>query len=235
MVIPLFVGREQSVKALEVAMARDQRIFLVAQKIALQEGEVPTPSCLYGVGTIAQVLQLLKLPDGTLKVLVEGQARAKIIDYRDAENFLEAELSLFDQDDQDFNDAEIVEIMKWIRPLVSQFDHYVKLNKKIPLEVITALAGVESPTRVVDTIAAHMTLKIEDRQQLLEISELKGRIEKLLGLLESEIEFLQVEKKIRGRVKGQMEKNQKEYYLNEQMKAIQKDLIAFGITRRCMR
>jgi len=217
MVIPLFVGRDKSINALEAAMSESQKVFLVAQQEA--EDESPSEQTLYRVGTIASILQLLRLPDGTLKVLVEGGQRAKIKEYIKTKQYLRVEVDLLH--DMSFDEAEVEPML---RSLVTQFDQYVKLNKKIPPEVLSALSGIDNPGRLVDTIAAHMTMKIEDRQMLLEERQIKKRIEKLLHLMESEIDILQVEKRIRGRVKKQMEKNQREYYLNEQLKAIQKEL-----------
>lgn len=218
MVIPLFVGRQRSVKAIEAAMAQNQKIFLVAQQDP--DDDKPELDNLYRVGALGSVLQLLRLPDGTLKVLVEGNLRAKAIRYDEtSEVYIQAEL----HEIEDVKLAE-VEVEAMQRSLVSQFDQYVKLNKKIPPEVTSALAGIEDLSRLVDTIAAHMTLKIEDRQELLEEVDLKHRIEMLMRSMEAEIDVLQLERRIRSRVKQQMEKNQREYYLNEQLKAIQKEL-----------
>ncbi|MDF2529841.1 MAG: ATP-dependent proteinase [Gammaproteobacteria bacterium] len=221
MVIPLFVGREKSVNALEAAMAEDQRIFLVSQQNPTEEN--PTEKDLYQVGTIATILQLLRLPDGTLKVLVEGIQRAKISQFIKNDHYICAELAVIKTLETNEQNIEAL-----LRSLVSQFDHYIKLNKKIPPEVMSSLVGIDDPVRLVDTIAAHMTMKIEDRQKVLELQSLTKRIEELMNLMENEIEILQIEKRIRGRVKRQMEKNQREYYLNEQMKAIQKELGEIG-------
>jgi len=221
MVIPLFVGREKSVNALEAAMAEDQKIFLVSQQNPSEEN--PTEKDLYAVGTIASILQLLRLPDGTLKVLVEGMQRAKVKKFVKNTAYICAEIETIKTLETHEQNIEAL-----LRSLVSQFDHYIKLNKKIPPEVMSSLVGIEDSVRLVDTIAAHMTMKIEDRQRVLELQSLIQRIEELMNLMESEIEILQIEKRIRGRVKRQMEKNQREYYLNEQMKAIQKELGEIG-------
>ena len=218
MVIPLFVGRERSISALEAAMEGDQKIFLIAQQDSKEEK--PGLESLYQVGTIASVLQLLRLPDGTLKVLVEGERRARVLMHdQEISDYFALRI---DQMDDVLDEG--VDLEPLSRSLLSQFDHYVKLNKKIPPEVISALSGIDDLSRLSDTIAAHMAIKIEDRQMLLELESVEERANALLLLLESEIDILQVEKKIRGRVKNQMEKNQREYYLNEQMKAIQKEL-----------
>jgi ATP-dependent Lon protease len=220
MIIPLFVGRAKSVLAIEASMAIKQKIFVVAQQASGEEE--PSVDNLYKVGTIATILQLLRLPDGTLKVLVEGGERAIIAQYLPEKKFLQAELTLL-PDEKTFvvTDPGYEALL---RSLVSQFDHYVKLNRKIPPEIISALSGIEDAARLVDTVAAHMTLKIEERQRVLENRDLKARINLLMSLMEGEIDVLQIEKKIRGRVKKQMEKNQHEYYLNEQLKAIQKEM-----------
>ncbi len=218
MVIPLFVGRERSVNALEAAMAGDQKIFLIAQQDSKEEK--PGLSSLYQVGTVASVLQLLRLPDGTLKVLVEGEQRARVLGHDES---VKDYFALRVDSLQDVLD-DGVDLEPLARSLLTQFDQYVKLNKKIPPEVISALSGIEDLSRLADTIAAHMAIKVEDRQMLLELESVEERANALLVLLESEIDILRVEKKIRGRVKNQMEKNQREYYLNEQMKAIQKEL-----------
>ncbi len=217
MVIPLFVGRPKSIKALEAAMEEGKNVVLVAQKSAANDE--PTPEDLYGVGTVASILQMLKLPDGTVKVLVEGIHRARINHVLNVKENYEAEVAPIPQDDGDNNEVEAMR-----RSLFGQFDQYVKLNKKIPPEVLTSLSGIESASRLSDTIAAHLPLKLEQKQQILENFDVPARLEQLLGLLETEIDILQVEKRIRGRVKRQMEKSQREYYLNEQVKAIQKEL-----------
>jgi len=218
MVIPLFVGRDKSVNALEIAMREEQNIFLVSQKDA--QDESADEKNLFKVGTIASILQLLRLPDGTLKVLVEGVNRARITKFISTKDrFLSAKLEILDNINIKEVDAEPIS-----RSLISQFDQYVKLNKKIPPEVTSSLSGIDDPGRLADTVAAHMTLKIDERQKVLEILEVKKRIELLMLLMETEIDMLQVEKRIRTRVKQQMEKNQREYYLNEQVKAIHKEL-----------
>jgi len=217
MVIPLFVGREKSILALESAMAAEKEILLAAQKSASQDD--PETDDIYTIGTVASILQLLKLPDGTVKVLVEGSQRARIIHFLPNEEYFEAQTLLLETPLLDEREAEVL-----ARSVHSQFEQYVKLNKKVPPEVLTSLSGIDDPDRLVDTIAAHMSLKIEEKQKILEMVDLRERFEHLLGLMESEIDLLQVEKRIRGRVKRQMEKSQREYYLNEQMKAIQKEL-----------
>jgi ATP-dependent Lon protease len=217
MVIPLFVGRPKSIRALEAAMEEGKNVVLVAQKSAANDE--PTPEDLYGVGTVASILQMLKLPDGTVKVLVEGVHRARINHVLNVKENYEADVSPIPQEEGDNNEAEAMR-----RSLFAQFDQYVKLNKKIPPEVLTSLSGIENASRLSDTIAAHLPLKLEQKQQILENFDVPARLEQLLGLLETEIDILQVEKRIRGRVKRQMEKSQREYYLNEQVKAIQKEL-----------
>jgi ATP-dependent Lon protease len=217
MVIPLFVGRDRSIKALEVAMAADKQILLATQKSASEDQ--PTEDDLYQVGTLATVLQLLKLPDGTVKVLIEGVRRAKIARFLTNETYFLADVELIDDMNTSARDIEIL-----VRSLKSQFEQYVKLNRKIPTEILASVIAIEDASRLADTISAHLTLKIEEKQKLLEIIDLVKRLEKLVGIMESEIDLLQVEKRIRGRVKRQMEKTQREYYLNEQMKAIQKEL-----------
>lgn len=218
MVIPLFVGRDKSVNAIEAAMAENQKIFLVAQQSAKEEE--PDIAELYNTGTISSILQLLRLPDGTLKVLVEGEQRAKVKDYTKRKDFLQVEVEFVA--DKVEEDSDLLEAL--LRSLVAQFDQYVKLNKKIPPEVMSSLAGIDDIGRSVDTVAAHMVMKIEDRQSVLEKQNVRDRIELLLSLMEAEIDILQVEKRIRNQVKKQMEKNQREYYLSEQLKAIQKEL-----------
>ena len=217
MVIPLFVGREKSIKSLEVAMDSNKQIMLVAQKTA--DLDDPKDSDIYRFGTLATVLQLLKLPDGTIKVLVEGASRAEIQGQIYGKDYFEAKVNLIDENIIDDREVEILS-----RTVIDSFDQYVKLNKKIAPEVMTSLSGIDDPSRLADTIAAHMVLKMEEKQAILEINDVKSRIENILNLIENELDILQVEKKIRGRVKNQMEKSQREYYLNEQMKAIQKEL-----------
>ncbi len=217
MVIPLFVGREKSIRCLEAAMDNDKQIFLVAQKDAAVDD--PKTDEIYEIGTVATILQLLKLPDGTVKVLVEGNQRGKISEYLQTEEYFNAQVELIHSPEVDEREQEV-----FIRSAINQFEGYVKLNKKIPPEVLTSLNGIEEPARLADTMAAHMPLKLNDKQTVLEIIDVSDRLEFLMALMESEIDLLQVEKKIRGRVKKQMEKSQREYYLNEQMKAIQKEL-----------
>jgi ATP-dependent Lon protease len=217
MVIPLFVGRDKSIKALEAAMEADKQILLVAQKSASEDD--PDSGDLYTVGTISSILQLLKLPDGTVKVLVEGNKRARVVTFLGGDAYYTAQLKQYEEETIDDRESEVL-----IRSLSNQFEQYVKLNKKIPPEILTSLASIEDPSRLIDTIAAHMSLKIDEKQHILEMKELRERLEHLMALMESEIDLLQVEKRIRGRVKRQMEKSQREYYLNEQMKAIQKEL-----------
>ncbi len=217
MVIPLFVGRAKSIKALETAMEAGKGIVLVAQKSAAKDN--PDKDDLYAIGSMANILQMLKLPDGTVKVLVEGVQRVNVLRVFDADSHFDAEVEVVPAEDG--TDAES-EAMR--RALIAQFDQYVKLNKKIPPEILTSVAGIDDAGRMVDTIAAHLPLKLEQKQEVLEIYGIRKRLEHLLGLLEAEIDILQVEKRIRGRVKRQMEKSQREYYLNEQVKAIQKEL-----------
>jgi len=217
MVIPLFVGREKSIKALELASDENQQVLLVAQKDSNDDD--PSADKLYETGTLANILQLLKLPDGTVKVLVEGLTRAKVTYFDNSEGYFKAEVTPFINEEPEEREADVL-----MRSLLSQFEQYVKLNKKIPPEVISSLSSIEEAARMADTVAAHMTLKLEDKQLLLEMSDVNARIEKLMVLLESEIDIQQIEKRIRGRVKKQMEKSQREYYLNEQMKAVQKEL-----------
>ncbi|MGH8295075.1 MAG: endopeptidase La [Steroidobacteraceae bacterium] len=217
MVIPLFVGREKSIQALDVAMRSDKRIMLVAQKQA--DVDDPKGDDLYRIGTVATILQLLKLPDGTVKVLVEGVDRAGI-DKLTASDYYAAELQLLA--DIEVDDEREMDVLA--RSVISQFEQYVKLNKKVPPEVLTALAGIEHAGRLADTVAAHMSLKLGEKQKVLEILDIRKRLEHILVAIEGEMDVLQIEKRIRGRVKAQMEKSQREYYLNEQMKAIQKEL-----------
>ena len=219
MVIPLFVGREKSIKALEKAMDENKQILLVAQKNASQDE--PEVEDLYRIGTIANILQLLKLPDGTIKVLVEGSERAKIINFMGIEEYFNAQISPVESAHAAGQDRESEVLM---RSVMTQFDQYVKLSKKVPPEILSSLSSIDEPSRLADTIAAHMSLKIDEKQKILEMIGLHERLEHLIGLMEAEIDLLQVEKRIRGRVKRQMEKSQREYYLNEQMKAIQKEL-----------
>jgi len=217
MVIPLFVGRPKSIKAMETAMEAGKSILLVAQKSAAKDD--PGPQDMYEIGCVSSILQMLKLPDGTVKVLVEGSSRARIERAIDLRTHWVADASAVPSDP-----AQVPEVEAMRRALLSAFDQYVKLNKKIPPEILTSLAGIDDAGRLADTVAAHLPLKLEQKQQVLEMFEVKARLEHLLSQLETEIDILQVEKRIRGRVKRQMEKSQREYYLNEQVKAIQKEL-----------
>ena len=217
MVIPLFVGREKSVAALDQAMASGKEVLLVAQKKA--DVDEPTGSDIYQIGTVATILQMLKLPDGTVKVLVEGSQRVHLSDI-EVENYFSAKIEIL-ADTETYDEREMDVLT---RSVVSNFEQYVKLNKKIPPEMLTSLSGIDQPGRLADTVAAHMALKIEDKQKVLEIKDVRVRLEHILGLVDGEIDVLQMEKRIRGRVKTQMEKSQREYYLNEQMKAIHKEL-----------
>ncbi|WP_439614064.1 endopeptidase La [Reyranella sp.] len=217
MIVPLFVGREKSVKALEEVMKDDKQILLIAQKNASQDD--PGPDDIYTIGTLGTVLQLLKLPDDTVKVLVEGGRRVKITGYNDRPDFFEAQAV-----DMEESTGDGAEMQAAARTVVSEFENYVKLNKKVPPEVVVSINKIEDPAKLADTISAHLALKVAEKQQLLELDSVSKRLERILGLMEGEIGVLQVEKKIRNRVKRQMEKTQREYYLNEQMKAIQKEL-----------
>ncbi|MEG0067865.1 MAG: endopeptidase La, partial [Pseudomonas sp.] len=217
MVIPLFVGREKSIEALEAAMTGDKQILLLAQRNPADDD--PGEDALYRVGTIATVLQLLKLPDGTVKVLVEGEQRGTVERFSEVDGHCRAEVSLIEEVEAVERESEV-----FVRTLLSQFEQYVQLGKKVPAEVLSSLNSIDEPGRLVDTMAAHMALKIEQKQEILEIIDLSARVEHVLALLDAEIDLLQVEKRIRGRVKKQMERSQREYYLNEQMKAIQKEL-----------
>lgn len=217
MVIPLFVGREKSIRCLETAMAQDKQIILVAQRDA--ELDEPTKDDIFEVGTVASILQLLKLPDGTVKVLVEGGRRARITRYTQEADFFVAKAEYLESEPLEDKEEEVL-----VRSAIGQFEGYIKLNKKIPPEVLTSLSGIDEAARLADTMAAHMPLKLEDKQSVLEMTNIGERLEYLMAMMESEIDLLQVEKRIRTRVKKQMEKSQREYYLNEQMKAIQKEL-----------
>ncbi|HEX8586620.1 endopeptidase La [Pseudomonas sp.] len=217
MVIPLFVGREKSIEALEAAMTGDKQILLLAQRNPADDD--PGEDALYNVGTVATVLQLLKLPDGTVKVLVEGEQRGSVERFIEVDGHCRAEVALIDEVDAPDRESEV-----FVRSLLAQFEQYVQLGKKVPAEVLSSLNSIDDPGRLVDTMAAHMALKIEQKQEILEIIDLSARVEHVLALLDAEIDLLQVEKRIRGRVKKQMERSQREYYLNEQMKAIQKEL-----------
>src|SRR5918997_346011 len=217
MVIPLFVGRPKSIKAMETAMEAGKSILLVAQRSAAKDD--PAPEDMYAIGCVSNILQMLKLPDGTVKVLVEGGTRAQIRSVVDVRTHWVAEASPIPPDG-----APAAEVEAMRRALLSAFDQYVKLNKKIPPEILTSLSGIDEAGRLADTVAAHLPLKLGQKQQVLEMFDVKQRLEHLLSQLETEIDILQVEKRIRGRVKRQMEKSQREYYLNEQVKAIQKEL-----------
>jgi len=217
MIVPLFVGREKSVRALEDVMREDKQILLVAQKNAAQDD--PTTEDIYAVGTVSTVLQLLKLPDGTVKVLVEGGRRARITGFSDNPSFFQAVAEVMDE-----REGETQELEALSRSVVSQFEQYIKLNKKIPPEVLVSVNQIEDPAKLADTVASHLSLKIAEKQELLEIATIAERLERVYSYMEGEIGVLQVEKKIRNRVKRQMEKTQREYYLNEQLKAIQKEL-----------
>ena len=217
MVIPLFVGRPKSIKALDAAMEAGKHILLVAQKQAAKDD--PAAEDLYEIGSIATILQMLKLPDGTVKVLVEGTQRARVGPVTDMGEYLSANVQPVAGDPGQANEVEAMR-----RTLLAQFDQYVKLNKKIPPEILTSMSGIDDGGRLADAIAAHLPLKLEQKQQMLEMGDVAKRLEHLLGVLEGEVDILQVEKRIRGRVKRQMEKSQREYYLNEQVKAIQKEL-----------
>ena len=217
MVLPLFVGREKSINALEEAVQSGKQIFLAAQHDAADDD--PAPENIFGIGTVASILQLLKLPDGTVKVLVEGVSRAGIVNYVETEDSFVVDAAPIAEGEFDEREGEVL-----MRTVTSEFEQYVKLNSKIPPEVLTSLSGIEDPGRLADTIAAHLTLRNDEKQKVLELGDVGERLEHILGIMESEIDLLQVEKRLRGRVKKQMEKSQREYYLNEQMKAIQKEL-----------
>ncbi|KAI6244345.1 Endopeptidase La [Aphelenchoides fujianensis] len=213
MVVPLFVGRDKSVRALEEVMRGDKQILLVTQKNSADDD--PAPGDIFDVGVLATVLQLLKLPDGTVKVLVEGKGRAAVV----KESHYEAQIGEVSEDEGAGPEAEALS-----RAVVEQFENYVKLNKKVPPEALASIPQIAEPGKLADSIAAHLSVKIGDKQNLLEIFDVVKRLEKVFALMEGEISVLQVEKKIRSRVKRQMEKTQREYYLNEQMKAIQSEL-----------
>ncbi len=217
MVIPLFVGRDKSIRALERAMEDNKQILLVAQKNAAQDN--PTVDDIYRIGTLSTILQLLKLPDGTVKVLVEGVKRARIVHFLGSDDYFYAQVRGVESLPMDEREGEALS-----RSVLTQFEQYVKLNRKVPPEILASLSSIDSPGRLADTVAAHLAVKLDQKQKILEIEDTRERMEALIGLLETEIDLLQVEKRIRGRVKKQMEKSQREYYLNEQMKAIQKEL-----------
>ena len=224
MVVPLFVGRPKSIVALENSMnVNNKKILLVTQKSS--EIDNPEPDNLYKIGSIATILQLLKLPDGTMKVLVEGQSRAEIVDISEDNSHLVASYNEINEDSHVLNQNQADALC---RTLESTFNQYVKLNKKVPPEVLSSVAGISDVSKLADSIAAHMTLKMDEKQKVLELSNIRSRAEFLIASMEKELDVLQVEKKIRGRVKQQMEKSQREYYLNEQMKAIQKELGEIG-------
>ena len=217
MIVPLFVGREKSVRALEDVVKDDKQILLVAQKNASQDN--PEATDIHTVGTLASVLQLLRLPDGTVKVLVEGVRRARIVGYTDKTEFFQARAEIVAERDTDARELEAL-----ARSVVSQFEQYVKLNRKIPPEVMVSVSQIEDPSKLADTVTSHLALKVAEKQDILEIESVAERLERIYSLMENEIGVLQVEKRIRSRVKRQMEKTQREYYLNEQLKAIQKEL-----------
>ena len=220
MVIPLFVGRPKSIKALESAMESERRIMLVAQKTAAKDE--PVVEDMFDVGCVATILQLLKLPDGTVKVLVEGQQRAKVNNIEDGEHHFSANVTPVESMAIAADKTSEIEALR--RAVMQQFDHYVKLNKKIPPEILTSISSIDDAGRLADTIAAHLPLKLDAKQVILDLSPVKERLENLYEQLEREVDILNVDKKIRGRVKRQMEKNQRDFYLNEQVKAIQKEL-----------
>ena len=217
MIVPLFVGRDKSVRALEDVMKDDKQILLITQKNATQDD--PTPEDIFSVGTVSTVLQLLKLPDGTVKVLVEGGHRATVLGYTDNPEFFEATAQAAEA-----HAGETQELEALSRTVITQFEQYIKLNKKIPPEVLVSINQIDDFSKLADTVASHLTLKIPEKQQLLETVSIAERLEKVYSFMEGEISVLQVEKRIRNRVKRQMEKTQREYYLNEQLKAIQKEL-----------
>ena len=208
MVIPLFVGRDRSIQALQQSMERDKRILLVAQVDAGQDN--PAADEIFRIGTVSTILQLLKLPDGTVKVLVEGGQRARVDQFEEGESFLAADVTLLESGPEDGREIEAL-----TRSLLAHFEQYVKLNKKTPPEILASLSGIENAARLADTVAAHLAVKIEHKQAILEIHDTRERLEHLVARIEEEIDLLQVEKRIRGRVKRQMEKSQREYYLNE--------------------
>ena len=221
MVIPLFVGRPKSIKALEAAMEAERRIMLVAQKAAAKDE--PSTDDMFEMGCVATILQMLKLPDGTVKVLVEGLQRAKVMSITEGESHFLAQVTPVDPDGERSSSAA-TELEALRRAVMQQFDQYVKLNKKIPSEILTSISSIDDPGRLADTIAAHLPLKLEAKQVVLDLDPVNKRLENLFEQLEREVDILNVDKKIRGRVKRQMEKNQRDFYLNEQVKAIQKEL-----------
>ncbi len=217
MVVPLFVGRDKSILALEAAMASNKQVLLLAQKTASEDD--PTEADLFAIGTVATVLQMLKLPDGTVKVLVEGSQRATVQSIQKTGEYLSAEVGLWADDDAVVADASAV-----VKAAMNQFEQYVQQTKKVPAEVLGALTGIDSPGRLADTMAAHLSLRVDQKQAILEVQDPLERVEHVMGLLQGELDIHQVERRIRGRIKKQMEKSQREYYLNEQMKAIQREL-----------
>ena len=217
MIVPLFVGREKSIKALEEVMNNDHHILLFTQKNASDDD--PAPEALYEIGTLAKVLHMLKLPDGTVKVLVEGMHRTRALQFTDRTDFHEARCEVIEDSEPD-----VVEIEAIARSTVAEFENYVKLNKKISPEVLSSVSQIEDYTKLADTIASHLAIKLAEKQEILSIFSVQERLEHIFSMMESEISVLQVEKRIRSRVKRQMEKTQREYYLNEQMKAIQREL-----------
>ncbi len=219
MIVQLFVGREKSVKALESIMKDDRKILLVSQQNAGDDD--PSPDDLYEVGTLASVLQILKLPDGTVKVLVEGLKRARVVEYTPRDDFFEIKAEIYEEGKSAQEESHLEALA---RSVSAGFENYVKLNKKISPDVLSSTTQIASPSKLADTIASHLSLKISDKQDLLASIDVAERLEKIYGFMEAEISVLQVEKRIRGRVKRQMEKTQREYYLNEQLKAIQKEL-----------
>ncbi|MEO0612923.1 MAG: LON peptidase substrate-binding domain-containing protein, partial [Pseudomonadota bacterium] len=217
MIVPLFVGREKSVKALENVIENDRKILLVSQMDPNDDD--PNPDTIYQVGVVATIIQLLKLPDGTVKVLVEGEWRAQIDEYTHTDEYFEAAVTEIEQDQ-----GTEEEVNALVRSVGTQFESYVKLNKRVPPEVIVSINQIEEPAKLADTVASHLNIKLSEKQELLEIHAVPQRLERVYAFMEGEMSVLQVEKKIRNRVKRQMEKTQREYYLNEQMKAIQKEL-----------
>ncbi len=217
MVIPLFVGRGKSIKALDQAMEGNKQILLIAQKSAGEDD--PKIDEIYKIGTLSNILQMLKLPDGTIKVLVEGVKRARITEFTQIDDMFSASVDMVDEPEADEKELDILS-----RSTMHQFEQYIKLNKKVPPEILSSVSGIDEPSRLADTIVAHMAIRIEEKQNILELFDVSERLEHIIQLMEAEIDMLQVEKRIRGRVKSQMEKSQREYYLNEQMKAIQKEL-----------
>ncbi|NIN35663.1 MAG: AAA family ATPase, partial [Gammaproteobacteria bacterium] len=213
----LFVGRGKSIKALDMAMEGNKQILLVAQKSAGEDD--PKVEEIYTTGTLSNILQMLKLPDGTIKVLVEGSKRAKIGEFTQTSEMFAASVEIIEEQELDQRELDVL-----ARSTMHQFEQYIKLNKKVPPEILSSVAGIDDPSRLADTIAAHMSIRIDDKQKILELIDVGKRLEHIIQLMESEIDLLHVEKRIRGRVKSQMEKSQREYYLNEQMKAIQKEL-----------